>query len=419
MTKRLNRRRFLELSAGALVISGLDPIAAYARAAVSTSISLDGSSSGRTFDGIGAISGGGGNSRLLIDYPEPYRSQILDYLFKPNYGANLHILKVEVGGDTNSTDGSEASFMHTATDQNFNRGYEWWLMQQAKARNPNIKLYGLAWGAPGWIGTTGAPVWDTNNRIWSQDMVNYLIAWIKGAQSQYNLTIDYIGGWNERGYNKQFYEALHAAIAANGLSTKVVGADTDWGVADAMSSDSTFNASVDIVGAHYPCGYLGAESSCSTTSNALNLGKQLWASENGSEDYNSGAQAMARAINRGYINAKYSAYINWPLIASIYNNLPFNTCGLMLANQPWSGSYSVGKQLWTTAHTTQFTQPGWHYIDRACGYLGGNSANGSYVALKSPNGRDYSVIIATVDATPRQTMHGHISIVPANRPAAA
>ena len=48
--------------------------------------------------------------------------------------------------------------MHTATDQNFNRGYEWWLMTQAKARNPNIKLYGLAWGAPGWIGTTGAPV---------------------------------------------------------------------------------------------------------------------------------------------------------------------------------------------------------------------------------------------------------------------
>jgi hypothetical protein len=25
-------------------------------------------------------------------------------------------------------------------------------MEQAKALNPNIKLYGLAWGAPGWIG---------------------------------------------------------------------------------------------------------------------------------------------------------------------------------------------------------------------------------------------------------------------------
>ncbi len=172
MKSRLNRRRFLELSAGITVAAaGLGTLTAHAENMVSTSITLNGSGGGRTFDGIGAISGGGGNSRLLIDYPEPYRSQILDYLFKPGYGANLHILKVEVGGDANSTDGSESSFMHTATDTNFNRGYEWWLMQQAKARNPNIKLYGLAWAAPGWIGTTGATVWDSNilsgHRIWS------------------------------------------------------------------------------------------------------------------------------------------------------------------------------------------------------------------------------------------------------------
>ncbi len=181
--------------------------------------------------------------------------------------------------------------MHTATDTNFNRGYEWWLMQQAKARNPNIKLYGLAWAAPGWIGTTGAPVWDSNNPIWSQDMVNYYIAWIQGAKSHYNLTIDYIGGWNERGYNESFFEALHSAIASNGLSTKVVGADSGWDVADAMVSSATFNASIDIVGVHYPCtgGDGGSATSCPNTTNAKNLGKPLWASENGSQDENSGA----------------------------------------------------------------------------------------------------------------------------------
>jgi hypothetical protein len=406
MKKRFNRRRFLEMSAGATIAAaGLGSVSAFAQSAVSTSITLNGSGSGRSFDGIGAISGGGGNSRLLLDYPDPYRSQILDYLFKPNYGASLHILKVEVGGDMNSTDGSESSFKHTATDLSYNRGYEWWLMQQAKARNPNIKLYGLAWGAPGWIGTTGAPVFDTNNPIWSQDMVNYYVAWIKGAQSQYGLTIDYIGGWNERGYNKQFYEALKSALQSNGLSTRVVGADSDWSVADAMVSDSTFNASIDIVGVHYPCtgGDGGSAMSCPNTSNALSLGKPLWASENGSQDYNAGAIPMARAINRGYIDGKMTAYINWPLIASIYDNLPYNTVGLMVANQPWSGYYSVGKQLWVTAHTTQFTQPGWQYIDSACGYLGGSNTNGSYVTLKSTNGSDYSVIIETVDATASQT----------------
>ncbi|WP_412180749.1 hypothetical protein [Streptomyces sp. ADMS] len=63
-----------------------------------------------TFDGVGAASGGGGNTRLLADYPVTQRNQILYYLLKPGYGAALQIVKVEVGGDVNSTDG-------TPTDQ--------------------------------------------------------------------------------------------------------------------------------------------------------------------------------------------------------------------------------------------------------------------------------------------------------------
>lgn len=31
-----------------------------------------------------------------------------------------------------SVDGTEASHMHEEWDQNYNRGYEWWLMEQAK-----------------------------------------------------------------------------------------------------------------------------------------------------------------------------------------------------------------------------------------------------------------------------------------------
>jgi galactosylceramidase len=40
------------------------------------------------FDGIGGMSAGAA-SRLLIDYPNPYRSQILDYLFKVNDQSSL------------------------------------------------------------------------------------------------------------------------------------------------------------------------------------------------------------------------------------------------------------------------------------------------------------------------------------------
>ena len=102
----------------------------------------DSSDLGHMFNGMGAISGGGATSKLLYDYAEPARSNVLDYLFLPSFGASLHMLKVEMGGDADATEGSEPSHVHGPDDvPNFDRGYEWWLMKEAKARNPDIKLY--------------------------------------------------------------------------------------------------------------------------------------------------------------------------------------------------------------------------------------------------------------------------------------
>ena len=373
-----------------------------APAGAATAISVNGTSAGRTFGGIGAISGGGGNSRLLTDYPAAEQQQILDYLFKPGYGASLQILKVEIGGDTNSTDGSESSIEHASGAIGCNNGYEWWLMEQAKARNPSIKLYGLAWGAPGWIG---------NGNFWSTDMINYLVAWLNCAAS-HGLTISYLGGWNERGYNISWYEQLRSTLNADGYSgVQIVGADSDWSIANDIAANPTFASAVSIIGVHYPCagGDGGSADNCPANTTAEGTGKPLWASENGSQDLNSGAPALIRSITRGYVDADLTAYINWPLIAAIYPNLPFNTDGLILANQPWSGAYSVGESLWATAQVTQFTAPGWQFLNSGSGYLGGSESNGSYVTLKSTDGTDYSTIIETTTASAAQTVNVTVS----------
>ena len=84
------------------------------------------------FDGIGGDSGGGGGSRLLLDYAEPARSDILDLLFAPKWGASLHTIKVELGCDGDTTQGAEQTHMRTADDDSptaFDRGYENWLIQ--------------------------------------------------------------------------------------------------------------------------------------------------------------------------------------------------------------------------------------------------------------------------------------------------
>jgi hypothetical protein len=374
---------------------------ARAAAAAATTISVNGTSAGRTFGGVGAISGGGGNSRLLTDYPAAQQTQILDYLFKPGYGADLQILKVEIGGDTNSTDGSESSHMHNATTVDCNTGYEWWLMEQAKALNPSIKLYGLAWGAPGWIGST----------FWSTNTINYLVNWL-GCAKQHGLTINYLGGWNERGYNIAWYEQLRSTLNADGYSAlQIVGADSDWSIATDIASNSAFASAVSIIGVHYPCvgGDGGSADTCTGNATATSTGKPLWASENGSQDLNTGAPALIRSITRGYIDAGLSAYINWPLVAAVYPNLPFNTVGLVQASQPWSGAYGVGESLWATAQVTQFTQPGWQFLNSGSGYLGGAESNGSYVSLKSTNGSDYSTIIETTTASAAQTVNVNVS----------
>lgn len=115
----------------------------------------------------------------------------MDFLFLPGFGASLHILKVEIGGDVQSTDGTKPSHMHTATDENYQRGYAWSTMVEAKRRNSDIVLYGLSWAFPGWVS-------EGKESPWTNSTVKYTLNWLLGAKKYYNLDIDYVGIWNER-----------------------------------------------------------------------------------------------------------------------------------------------------------------------------------------------------------------------------
>src|ERR1700761_4376821 len=188
--------RFVTSSAAAFLVL---LVASCSSQSDTTSIVLDGSGTGRIFEGIGAASAGA-SSRLLYDYKEPYRSQVLDYLFKPGYGAALQHLKVEIGADVNSTDGAEPSSMRSPTDHDYTRGYEWWLMEEARKRNPQIILDTLPWGAPGWVG---------HGHFYSQDMADYVADFLQGAQKHRQLPISYTGVWNEKQFDSTYVNKLY------------------------------------------------------------------------------------------------------------------------------------------------------------------------------------------------------------------
>ncbi len=153
-------------------------------------ISLNFSNQSHVFEGIGALSGGGGVTRLLLDYDPALQQDILDILFKPNAGASLQIIKVEIGGDTQSTEGTEESHMHVRGDLNCSRGYEWWVVEQAKLRNPAIATYGLTWGVPGWIGDGRNGT--SGGGFYSNDNIDYHLNWLDCAQSAHGLSVDWM-----------------------------------------------------------------------------------------------------------------------------------------------------------------------------------------------------------------------------------
>lgn len=365
-----------------------------------TEIVLDGNAKGRIFDGLGAASAGA-SSRLLVDYPESQRSQILDYLFKPGYGAALQRLKVEVGADVNSTDGSEPSHMRTSSDHDSQRGYEWWLMTEAHKRNPNIILEILPWGAPAWVNPTPG----TKPTLYTRQMAVYMADFIKTAKRDYGLDILYTGLWNEKVYDLDYLKDLHQQLAEDHLSTKIVCCDEysgqgagQWAIADAMLKDPEIVRAVDAIGVHYP----KVNGRITTTEAARRTGKPLWSSEDQpnsgsgpflSRDWAVGGRILAHLYNENYLEGTLTTTEIWSPVTSYYDILAAPNSGLMYANTPWSGHYDVQGAIWATAHTTQFAQPGWQYLDSASGLL---PDGGSYVSLRSPDRKSWSVVLETI-----------------------
>jgi hypothetical protein len=360
-------------------------------------IKLTDNNKGRLFEGIGALSAGA-SSKLLSDYPEVYRNQILDLLFKPKFGASLQQIKVEIGGDVNSTDATEPSHARTRDEflrprpEYYQRGNEWMIMKEARKRNPSIYLDCLEWGCPGWIG---------NGIYYSQDNADYIVAFLKGAMLYHNLKLDFTGIWNEKRPDYNWIKLLRKTLDSNELKdVKIIAADFfDWDIATAMASDKELSDAVYALGIHYNERW--AQKPYSSTEIAQNLNKSLRNSEGGPwrGDWD-GFEYLVKLYNRNYITGKATNVITWSLITSYYDNLSLPNSGLMMAKTPWSGYFEIQPALWAAAHTTQFAHPGWRYIDAACGYL----SKGSYVTLKSPDNQDYSIIIETSDTAGSQTV---------------
>lgn len=364
-------------------------------------ISLSATDKGRVFEGIGAVSAGA-STRNLVDYPDKQRSEVLDYLFKPKFGAGFQHLKVEIGSGENSTCGSEPSNVITADELKnpIPRGYEFWLMAEARKRNPDIILDCLPWAYPRWVG----------NRF-SQASADWIVSFLETARKHYGLDVNWISAaQNENGTDLNWVaNSLRPTLNAHGFSkVKLQAPDDDsefWQIFDKLEKDPKLDKLISAVGYHYIDGREPWEIDQNTghraTEKAKDSGKPLWASEewsqSGKEWGGKGALYLARVMNKLYSTDRVTKFEIWCPLDGIYDQIIWGDTGALQADSPWSGHYTVWTSVWAIAHTTQFAQPGWVYMDAACGPLTNDTWKGSHVALRDPKTGDWSAIIVTGD----------------------
>jgi galactosylceramidase len=362
-------------------------------------IRLEAASQGRVFEGIGAVSAGA-STRLLVDYPEPQRAQILDFLFKPKFGAGFQHLKVEIGSGENSTCGSEPS--HVVTPDELAdpkpRGYEFWLMAEARKRNPNIILDCLPWAYPYWVG----------NRF-SQESADWFAAFLQVARKQYGLELDWIAAaQNEMGTDPNWIQKnLRPTLDAGGFAKVKLQAPDDsreyWQIFDTLEKNPELDRLIGAVGYHYVDGRdpweIDQVSDRYPPEKVKRSGKPLWASEEWSQSGarwgGQGALYLAQLMNKLYTRGRLTKFEIWCPIDSIYDQIIWSDTGAMQADTPWCGHYTVWPAVWAIAHTTQFAEPGWVYMDDACGRFDTNTWRGSNVALRDPKTGDWSVVVVT------------------------
>lgn len=329
-------------------------------------------------------------SGRALPFRRPTHTQ--DLLFKPGVGASLSMLKVEIGGDTQSTDGTEPSHMHTRDDvgaSNCLRGYEAMLLRGARARNPSIRTYALSWGIPHWPG---------NGSYFTADTIRYHVSWLQCVRDSAGVAVDALGVWNERSWGGVDYVVrLRAALDAAGFGTTgiVVGDDGGSNADDFVAlgrANATFAAAVHAIGLHYPCVATGAAA-------VEALGWRYWASEDWWSAFDwAGAGCYARTVARNWVAARMTATVAWSLLWATYSDLPDQNAGLMQAQAPWSGAFVASPPLWAAAHYGQFTAAGWRLlaVGRGSGRLAGG---GSYVGFVPPpaaaGGGDFTLVFET------------------------
>eukprot|EP01047_Picozoa_sp_COSAG01_P001362 COSAG01_NODE_30_length_36127_cov_41.433234_36_plen_228_part_00 len=226
--------------------------------------------------------------------------------------------------------------MHSMDDFNCSRGYEWFLVDEARKRNPKIKVWGLVWGTPAWVSansssTSAAGLFEPGSHY-----AEYLIRWLDCSEQLRGQRVDYIGILNEEeqgtgnatnrlSWLKDFRRALDVAGYTHvGIIPETgIGHFANWTIVDAMLDDPDLKASIAAVGSHYS----HVEPTVKERASMIPMVGSETCSCMPSFEM---AMMMAASINRDYILGSVTGYVNWALVVGWYDFVSIALSLLML-----------------------------------------------------------------------------------------
>ncbi|CAJ1370379.1 unnamed protein product [Effrenium voratum] len=350
------------------------------------------------FDGVGAVSARG-TSRYLYDYAEPMRSEMLDLLFLPGYAASIQVLKVEIGGDAQSGFGTEPSHRRSEDQVACNRSRAFWLVREARRRNPSLSVLAAAWALPAWLGLENA----SQIGFYNSDTIDYIVSWIRCANETGAGAVEYVGSrpraivvdqlgqsQGHPGPPLSWSEDLRTALDAAGFSTSLVLPDAEYDPSVKLPEPGAAMAG-GAVGLHYPCFLSLPELRSSPLA--------LWSTEDAgvTADW-PGAACAGRLVNTNLVRMNVTSTIVRSLAWALHPALPGARDGLLLATEPWSGAYSIQDPLWTLAHTTRFTEAGWYVLPLQSGATGHLKKGGTFVTYLSPSRDEFTLVVEKLQA---------------------
>ncbi|CAD6188628.1 unnamed protein product [Caenorhabditis auriculariae] len=338
---------------------------------------IDSEAVGQFFDGYGAVSGGGATSKLMYTYlrSASERQRIMEILFNKEHG--LQMLKVEMGGDDQSTEGTEASHWSERDEIPSARSYEFQLIREARLVNPDLPICVLPWSFPHWLGRTP---YDNENLT-----ALYVVEWLRIARFELNVEIYCVGGWNERNFSESYYRSLRETMDDNGFEKVKIVAGEGFQMNEQYDRllDPKFINDYDIIGAHYPGGKIPGK--------VQKSGKTLWASEDFStSNLENGHNCMARVMNWNYVHGNITGMLVWHLMSAFYRHLPWWRCGLSYLT---SSEFRTEASFAALQYVTGNVKRGWKML-RHGGGSGKLEGGGTYVGYS--DGKSLTVVFETM-----------------------